>query len=114
MDFMLTPPKRASQQAALVVVCGILDHDESIATAERHARNFLVESVLPLHESDAQTAKASLLKLMSLIALARQASGLKRENSDWSAEANPAKMPKCRLLARYPTGDDIPTYDGHK
>ena len=114
MDFMLTPPKRASQQAALVVICGILDHDESIASAERPARNFLVESVLPLHESDAQTAKASLLKLMSLIALARQASGSKRENSDWSAEANPAKMPKCRILARYPTGEDIPTYDGHK
>ena len=114
MDFMLTPPKRTSQQAALVVICGILDDDESIASAERPARNFLVESVLPLHETDAQTAKASLLKLMSLIALAKQASGLKRENSDWSAEANPAKIAKCRILARYPTGDDIPTYDGHK
>ena len=114
MDFMLTPPKRASQQAALVVICGILDHDESIASAERPARNFLVESVLPLHESDAQTAKVSLLKLMSLIALARQTSGSKRENADWSAEVNPAKMPKCRTLARYPTGADIPTYDGQK
>ena len=35
MDFMLTPPKRVAQQAALVVICGIIDPDNSITSAEQ-------------------------------------------------------------------------------
>ena len=69
-----------------------------------------MESVLPLHEQDAKVAKASMLKLISLIALARQTAAVKRESFDWSADAKPAKMAKCRSIARYPTGDEIPAY----
>ena len=57
MDFMLTPPKRVAQQAALVVICGIIEPDNGITSAEQPVRNFLVESVLPLHEQDAKVAK---------------------------------------------------------
>ena len=110
MDFMLTPPKKVAQQAALVVICGIIDPDNGITSAEQPVRNFLVESVLPLHEQDAKVAKASMLKLISLIALAGQTAAVKRESADWSADANPAKMAKCRSIARYPTGDEIPAY----
>ena len=77
MDFMLTPPKRVAQQAALVVICGVIDPDSSINSAEHPVRNFLVESVLPLHMEDAKIAKASLLKLISLIAFSRQTAALK-------------------------------------
>ena len=63
MDFILSPPKRASQQAALVVICGTLDDSR----AEKPVSNFLVESVQPLHAKDAELAKASMLKLISLI-----------------------------------------------
>ena len=78
MDFMLTPPKRAKQQAALVVICGTLDESNSRTSAEQPVQNFLVESVLPLHHDDAISAKASLLRLISLIALAGQHGGQKR------------------------------------
>ena len=70
MDFMLTPPRRAKQQAALVVIRGTLDD----ASAEQPVHNFLVESILPLHDDDANVAKASLLKLISLMALAEERS----------------------------------------
>ena len=110
MDFVLTPPKRAKQQAALVVICGTHDECNSGTSAEQPVHNFLVESILPLHDDDAQVAKASLLKLISLIALARQRGGEKRENSGWSEEASPAKIAKCRSVTRYPTGDEIPAY----
>ena len=110
IDFMLTPPKRAKQQAALVVIRGTLDECNSGSSAEQPVHNFLVESILLLHDDDAQTAKASLLKLISLIALARQRGGEKRENSGWSEDASPAKIAKCRSLTRYPTGDEIPAY----
>ena len=35
MDFMLTPPKRATQQAALVVICGTLDESNGGISAEQ-------------------------------------------------------------------------------
>jgi hypothetical protein len=105
-DFLLTPPKRAKQQTALVVIRGTLDD----ASAEQPVHNFLVESLLPLHDDDANVAKASLLKLISLMALAGQRRGEKRENSGWSQHASPAKIAKCRTLTRYPTGDEIPAY----
>ena len=110
MDFMLTPAKRAKQQSALVVICGILDQGNEENSAVQPARNFLVESVMHLHDDDAKAAKTSLLKLVSLIALAGHSAVVKRERSDWSADANPAKMAKCRSIARYPTGEDIPAY----
>ena len=110
MDFMLTPPKRARYQAALVVICGTLDESKSGSSAEQPVENFLVESILPLHEEDAKIAKVSLLSLISLIALAGQLRGEKRENSGWSELASPCKIAKCRSLARYPTGDEIPAY----
>ena len=110
MDFVLTPPKRAKQQAALVVIRGTLDECNSGSSAEQPVHNFLVESILLLHDDDAQTAKASLLKLISLIALARQRGGEKRENSGWSELESPCKIRKCRELARYPTGDTLPAY----
>ena len=110
MDFMLTPPKRAADQKALVVICGMLDNDKDANSAEQPARNFLVESVQPLHDDDAKVAKALLLKLISLIALAGQSAAMKRERSDWSPTSNPASQAKCRSIARYPTGDEIPSY----
>ena len=110
MDFMLTPPKRAGHQAALVVICGTLDGSDSGTSAEQPAQNFLVESILPLHDDDAKIARVSLLRLISLIALAGQLRGEKRENSGWSELASPCKIAKCRSLARYPTGDEIPAY----
>ncbi len=109
-DFWLTPPKRAKHQAALVVIRGTLDESNSGASAEHHVHNFLVESILPLHDDDANVAKASMLKLISLMALAGQRRGEKRENSGWSQHASPAKIAKCRSLTRYPTGDEIPAY----
>ena len=110
MDFMLTPSKRAKQQNALVLICGTLDESNSDTSAEQPVHNFLVESILPLHDDDAKVAKASLLKLISLIALAGQDGGEKRENSGWSEDASPAKIAKCRSITRYPTGDEIPAY----
>ena len=110
MDFELTPTKRAKEQAALVVICGLIDESNSSTSAEQPVHNFLVESILPLHDDDAKVAKASLLKLISLIALAGQRGGEKRENSGWSEDASPAKIAKCRSLTRYPTGDEIPAY----
>ena len=110
MDFMLTPPKRVKQQAALVLICGTLDHNNNATSAEQPVQKFLVESILPPHDEDAQVAKASLLKLISLIAFAGQRGAEKRENSGWSADESPAKMARCRSLARYPTGDSIPSY----
>ena len=98
MDFMLTPPKRAKQQAALVVIRGTIDESNSSPSAEQPVYNFLVESILPLHDDDAKVAKASLLKLISLIALAGQQGGEKRENPGWSVNASPAKIAKCRSL----------------
>ena len=76
----------------------ILHHDEGVTSAGQPVRNFLVECVLPLHETDANNAKASLLKLMSLIALARQALGVKHESSDWSADSNPTKWGNAAVL----------------
>ena len=110
MDFMLTPPKRAKQQAALVVICGTLDHSNSATSAEQPVQHFLVESILLLHDEDAQLANASLLKLISLIAFAGQRGAEKRENSGWSVNERPATIAKCRSIARYPTGDEIPSY----
>ena len=110
MDFMLTPAKRAKQQSALVVICGILDQGNEENSAVQPARNFLVESVMHLHDDDAEAAKTSLLKLVSLIALAGHSAVVKRERSDWTADANPAKMAKCRSIARCPAGEDIPAY----
>ena len=104
MDFMLTPAKRAKQQSALVVICGILDQGNEENSVVQPARNFLVESVMHLHDDDAKAAKTSLLKLVSLIALVGHSAVVKRERSGWSADANPAKMAKCRSIARYPTG----------
>ena len=110
MDFMLTPSKRAKHQNALVVIRGTLDESNSDASAEQPVHNFLVESILPLHDEDAKVAKASLLKLISLIALAGQDGGEKRENSGLSEDASPAKIAKCRFVTRYPTGDEILAY----
>ena len=110
MDFMLTPAKRANQQSALVVICGTLDQNNPESNAAQLARNFLVESVMPVHGDDAEAVKASLLKLISLIALAGHSAVVKRLRSDWSADSNPAKMAKCRSIARYPTGEEIPAY----
>ena len=94
IDFMLTPAKRATQQSALVVICGTLNPYQAgvDSNAGQPARNFLVESVTLLHDDDARAAKTSLLKLMSLIALAGHSAVVKRERFDWSADANPAKM----------------------
>ena len=110
MDFMLTPPKRAKQQMALVVICGALDEGNSGSSAEQPVHNFLVESILPLHDDDASVAKESLFKLTSLLALAGQSRGEKRGDSGWSDESSPASIAKCRSLTRYPTGDEIPAY----
>jgi len=110
MDFMLTPPKRAQEQNALIVICGTLDSHVDSGSAEQPVRNFLVESVLPLHADDAKLAKTSLLKLISLVAFAGQTAGLKRDSSDLSSYASPAKIAKCRSISRYPTGDEIPAY----
>ena len=110
MDFMLTPPRGAEQQAALVVIRGPLDESNSGTSAEEPVHNFLVESILPLHDDVAKVAKTSLLKLISLIALAGQRGGETRENSGWSEDTRPAKIAKCRSLTRYPTGDEIPSY----
>ena len=110
MDFMLTPPKRGKQQSALVVICGTLDKSDSGTSAAQPVLYFLVESILPLHVDDAKVAKASLLKLISLIALAGQRGGEKRENSGWSEDTSPAQIAKCRSLTCYPTGDEIPAY----
>ena len=49
-------------------------------------------------------------KLILFIAPAGQHGGEKRENSGWSDLASPCKIAKCRSLARYPTGDEIPAY----
>ena len=95
MDFMLSPAKRAKQQSALVVICGILDQGNEESSAVQPARKFLVESVMLLHDDDAKAAKTALFKLASLIALASHAAGVKRERSGWSADASPAKMAKC-------------------
>ena len=110
MDFMLTPPTRASQQAALVVICGTLDDLNGSTSAEQPVRNFLVESVLRLHDDDGWLAKDSLLKLISLIAFAGQSTAVKRENADGAAYSSPAKIAKCTKLSRYPTGEEIPAY----
>ena len=112
IDFMLTPAKRATQQSALVVICGTLNPYQAgvDSSAGQPARNFLVESVTLLHDDDARAAKTSLLKLISLIALAGHSAVVKRGRSGWSVDANPAKMPKCRSIARYPTGEEIPAY----
>lgn len=110
MDFMLTPPKRAQEQSALIVICGTLDSHVDSGSAEQPVRNFLVESVLPLHADDAKLAKTSLLKLISLVAFAGQTAGLKRDSSDLSSCASPATIAKCRSISRYPTGDEIPAY----
>ena len=56
MDFMLTPPKRFPQHVALIMICGILEDDKIIIGAEQPVRNFLVESVLPLHAQAANVA----------------------------------------------------------
>ena len=72
MDFVLTPPKRAKQQAALVVIRGTLDETNSGSSAVQPVPNSLVESILPLHDDDAQVARESLLKFILLIALAGQ------------------------------------------
>ena len=109
MDFMLTPPKRAKQQAALVMICGTLEHSNSATSAEQPVQNFLVEPIQLLHDNDAQVAKASLLKLISLIAFAGQFGAEKRKKSGWSAEESPAKVAKCSSIGRYPTGDEIPS-----
>ena len=69
MDVLLTSPKRASHQAALVVICGTLEESKTGNSAEQPVQNFLVQSVLPLKDEDATTAKASMLRLISLIAL---------------------------------------------
>ena len=106
-EFILTPSKRTGHQAALVVIRGTLD---SGASAEQPLQNFLVESILPLRDDDAKSAKASLLKLISWIALAGQHGGVKRENSGWSEDSSPCKIAKCRSLTRYPTGEEIPAY----
>ena len=94
-DFMVTPPKRAKQQAA---------------SAEQPVHNFLVESVLPPHDDDAHVARESLLKFISLIALAGQRGGEKREKSGWPEDATPANIANRRSLNRYPTGDELPAY----
>ena len=107
---MLTPPKRAKQQAVLVVIHGTLDESNSGTSVEQPVHNFLVESILPLHDDDAQVAKSSLLKFISLIALAGQRKGEERENSGWPEDVSPAKIAKCRSLTRYPTGDELPAY----
>ena len=109
-DFWLTPPKRAKQQTALVVICGALQEGTRSSSASQPVHNFLVEFVLSLRDDDASVAKESLLELISLIALAGQHGGEKRENSDWSELASPCKIAKCRSLTRYPTGDEIPPY----
>ena len=75
MDFMLTPAKRANQQTALVVSCGIIEQNSQDSSVVQPARNFLVESVTLLHNDDARAAKTSLLKLISLIALAGHSAG---------------------------------------
>ena len=106
MDFMLTPPKRALAQAALVIIGGTLDDGR----AEQPISNFLVESVLPLHADDARHAKTSMLTLMSFVVAGGGTSGQKREHCDWTPEANPATVAKCRRLARYPTGQELPDY----
>ena len=110
MDFMLTPPKRVPQQAALILICGILEDDKIIISAEQLVRNFLVESVLPLHQHDAKVAKESLLKVISLFAVAKQSAAVNRVTSGCEAESSPAKMAKCRSIARYPSGKEIPAY----
>ena len=110
MDFMLTPPTRATEQAALIVICGTLDDVKGSTSAEQPVRNFLVESVLQLHDDDAKVAEQSLLKLISLIAFAGQSTAMKRENSDGSANNSPANIAKCWKLSRYPTGEGIPAY----
>ena len=110
MDFMLTPGKTVGHQAALVVITGILDQSRSGTSAEQPVQNFLVESILPLSDEDAASAKASLLRLLSLIALAGQHRGEKGEKSGWSELESPCKILRCRSLNRYPTGDELPAY----
>ena len=80
------------------------------SNAVQPARNFLVESVMLLHDDDAIAAKTSLLKLVSLIALVGHSAVVKRERSGWSVDASPAKMAKWRTIGRYPTGEEIPAY----
>ena len=110
MDFMLSPPKRAPRQAALVVICGVPEEGDTGTRAAQPVQNFLVESVLHLAEDDTEHAKASMLRLMSLTALAGHYGGVQRENSGWSELESPCKIRKCRELTRYPTGDTLPAY----
>ena len=107
MGFMLTPAKRAARQNALVVICGVLDEASSAA---QHASNFLAEAVMPLRDDDAKAAKASLSKLISLIAFARDNAVIKRKYSASAADGSPAKLAKCRAIAGYPTGEEIAEY----
>ena len=54
INLMLTPPKRQGHQAVLVVMCGTLDESNSGTSAEQPVQNFLVESILGIHDDDAK------------------------------------------------------------
>ena len=107
VDFIMTPPKRAPRTTWLVVICGCL----SESNAEQPVSNFLVESILPVHEEDAKKVKASMLQFISLIVAGREPAQEKRENCVWTPEQNPLKLQKCRRLGRYPTGDEMQKYN---
>ena len=58
-----------------------------------------VESVLPVHEEDAEKVKASMLQFISLIVAGRQPAQQKRDHCVRTPAANPLKLQKCRRLA---------------
>ena len=104
-DFKLDPPKRAKEQAALVVLSDALP-----SGTDAVLNRFVLESVQLLSPSEAEKILPVFKQFIYFASLATQISQGEKRKVEWTEEDNPSTAKKCKTLGCSPTGKELPQY----
>jgi len=104
-DFKLDPPKRANEQAALVVLSDALPSGRDAVL-----NRFVLESVQLLSPSEAEKILPVFKQFIYFASLATQIAQGEKRKVEWTEDDNPGTAKKCKTLGRSPTGNELPQY----
>ena len=104
-DFKLDPPKRANEQAALVVLSDALP-----SGGDAVLKRFVLENVQLLSSSEAEKILPVFKQFIYFASLATQIAQGEKRKVEWTEDDNPSTAKKCKTLGRSPTGKELPQY----
>ena len=104
-DFKLDPPKRANEQAALVVLSDALPSSKDAVL-----NRFILENVQLLSPSEAEKILPVFKQFICFASLATQIAQGEKRKAEWTEDDNPSTAKKCKTLGRSPIGQELPQY----